>query len=409
MNGTQYPWPSARVLRAAQKEVGRHGKGAGGGRGGQFAKKEVPKAGIKEIDHAKRVYGEYNIMRVKVAKLERRVREGDDDAITLQNLRFAKSDKAELKGLLDKAKVDALQAGYKIDSRGNAKKIDTQKLAKVDSPRNDLVNRIREEKALLGTAVKQKRLGTGGSLENPMGTEKLTADNPILCELKDGSYAVRKLDGTSKFSHAHSEVIASRMSALLGVGNVPVTAMYKHDRMDGNVSSQRFIEGSEVAVIEISKMAGGNTSQTSPKFTQARSEYGKKYKEQLIDMYALDSMIGNVDRHNGNIVQKGGKLYGIDNGRSVVGWSDSTKRIQDMDIPDTNGNVRYDVANSANRFFDMGITKNVPIRQPVLDRWNKVKKSDFEMVYKGLGVDIDIDAQWDYFANIRKGGQLIFY
>jgi len=116
-------------------------------------------------------------------------------------------------------------------------------------------------------------------------------NSSVVVAFDDGSEAIFKDDEGMIYGDYHAEVLAYELSESLGLGIVPYT---EETIYEGKVGSmQKWIPDSQTA-----------------------SELGKAEEYELVDqIYALDRLTDNGDRHGGNIIQdSSGKIWAIDNG-----------------------------------------------------------------------------------------------
>jgi hypothetical protein len=211
---------------------------------------------------------------------------------------------------------------------------------------------------------KEKELGTR-KIISTRPTVEASADKPTIEILEGGGLALRKSmrvykRGGTSYHRGEVEVIASRLSALLGVGNVPVTARVPRD------DKLNLEEGTRQAWVPDSE----TLTELGPKKAGAILE--KMWKTEGSDfrgVYLLDQVINNADRHRGNILQdKTGKIYAIDNGRG-----------------DAPGVRRETIRKYSFKTLDRPMRVFVSLPPKLEKRWKSISEADVEKAFTGMG------------------------
>ena len=145
-----FPWPSSTaflVLRGDQRAYSRHGKGTA--QGGQFRGKDVSRNQPEAVQFAQESYNQWNRKRVKLAKLERRIKDEPASGELDKEYFRLRNDVTVLKRKFQDDAKNARRFGFKIDSRGKwknrkgeveeseAHKLAVSKIAKDLSKKND--------------------------------------------------------------------------------------------------------------------------------------------------------------------------------------------------------------------------------------------------------------------------------
>lgn len=146
-----------------------------------------------------------------------------------------------------------------------------------------------------GKVVKQTRLTSG---TNPN----------YLVEFEDGSRAIHKINQVT--GTAEAEALAYEFSKSIGWDIVPETMMPEGTK---DVTRQRWVEGETAFEVEEAYYEtgeGGGFLRKDPK------------------MLAMDALLGNHDRHLGNIlIDKNGKQWAVDNGQAFgAHWGEEGRK-----------------------------------------------------------------------------------
>jgi len=130
---------------------------------------------------------------------------------------------------------------------------------------------------------------------SPLSEEQRGANESVILEFEDGTKGIFKPVDGQQYGDIRGEVLAYELSEQLGWELVPHTTWMTHEGTKGTV--QRWVEGS--------------------KTLEERGEWldFTPGVEKSAQMEVFDALLGNGDRHEGNIlVDSGGKLWAIDNG-----------------------------------------------------------------------------------------------
>lgn len=187
----------------------------------------------------------------------------------------------------------------------------------------------REEEALLSAEkISLRKTIEGGTYD------------PVFFQFENGESGIFKSWGWQKERAAY---LASR---LLGLDVVPPTVIREVETEEGSL--QKFIpDASGVAETSLS-LEGLSESQ----------------QEDLMRIWLLDLVIGNIDRHDGNLLVKGDNVYAIDHGESFY----KSGFYNAEEIKDTWNS--WELCGSAKfRFFDKKIS------QPVIQKFTRFNSS----------------------------------
>jgi hypothetical protein len=205
----------------------------------------------------------------------------------------------------------------------------------------------------------EKALGAkivGGTRDTP----GYSSDKPTIEILEGRGLTIRKSmrvdkDGTS-YHEGEIEVISSRLSALLGTGNVPSTAVVPaHEEL-------RLSKGTRQAWVDGETLVEYSQDELNRMWLSPESG--------MQELYLFDIVINNMDRHCGNILRdEKGKLHAIDNGRG------------DWITFDSEG-VRQGSFQEQGRPPEIDF---VTLPPHLKERWSSISKADVDKTFKGLG------------------------
>ena len=146
-----------------------------------------------------------------------------------------------------------------------------------------------------------------------------SVNNPRLVKFKDGSRGIFKSVDREAGS-VEAETMTYELSQALGWDIVPETTAF--ELPDGERGSlQEFVKG-------------GRSWVNKPGDTLIDVVYGMKRgefeaHEGAAEMVVLDALVGNTDRHGGNILRKGKRLFAPDNDAAFGEWSAEVKYSTD--------------------------------------------------------------------------------
>jgi len=157
--------------------------------------------------------------------------------------------------------------------------------------------------------VKGKRGGSAPSKVRRLGTSPISsvgrlskdqkgANESIVVNFEDGSKAIFKPnDEKMEYGSASSEIMAYELSEELGWGIVPETVPYEFEGESGSL--QRWVSDAQTWK-EMPDRDMWDQTLDAKEFAQ---------------MKVLDALVGNSDRHAGNVLEdNAGKVWAIDNG-----------------------------------------------------------------------------------------------
>lgn len=248
-----------------------------------------------------------------------------------------------------------VKAGKEHPFAAKAKKTKKEKKAKAkDKTTND---QVFQTAAKSGDVSGKSNLGGG-------------VNESHIVQLEGDGSGIFKPDAWSAGSHnGYSEVGAHKISELLDMGIVPDTVMANIDGEEG--SCQKFIDGGEDLLIH---RVGENLTDVEIK--------------RLKGIVALDCIIGNQDRHPGNVVyDRDGKPWAIDHGHAS--WmAEGTEYVLSNNV-------------AADMLWEEGITH---IDATELE-WPEVGKGEFASVLRDSGLSTpEINDAWDNFKWITENG-----
>lgn len=190
-----------------------------------------------------------------------------------------------------------------------------------------------------------------------------------LVEYKDDGKGVWK-ELSKGYHDGHSEVAAYRLSEVLGLGVVPETVYADVGGKKG--TSQLFIEDATVGA----------------KLNISRYDIPRAEREKVA---ALDYIIGNRDRHDGNYLRdSAGKLWAVDHGHST--WKRGSSAVGSSYLVG-----EKDLKNGRFHFS-----------QELVDSLAKVRKEDFFAALSDVGETKNVNKQnaWGNLQDIVKDGSV---
>ena len=222
------------------------------------------------------------------------------------------------------------------------------------------------------------------SVVSRMGKGQIGANESILISFEDGSEAIFKPnDEEMEYGSANSEVLAYELSQDLGWDIVPETVPYEFEEKSGSL--QRWVPNSR-------------TWQETGKSWEDTSD-----TKRFAQMKVLDALLGNTDRHPGNVLEdKSGKVWAIDNGGAFgQKWKQETGRY----ISYTKSSVR-NLMKAANIDFspelkglcketcrDLGVWREAQGKRKVQYR-DKVHGTFGPDASRAFGVNLDELVEW---------------
>jgi len=169
---------------------------------------------------------------------------------------------------------------------------------------------------LLGTKEKESSRKLDGGI-NISVIVKLKDDGQGIFKPKSGEANVRGVvrEGT----YFKRERAAYLVDKFLDLGLVPPTVIRK---IDGEIGSlQEFIPDAKTP---------GELDH------KEWDQFPKRHKEELMKLWLFDMIIWNSDRHGGNLLVKGEKIYAIDNGLAFGNdWLHAYQDFDDEPIPES--------------------------------------------------------------------------
>lgn len=146
--------------------------------------------------------------------------------------------------------------------------------------------------------AKRKQFGSAKvTSSSPLGVGQKGINDSMILEFEDGTKGIFKPGDTMDYGCVESEVLAYEFSESIGWNLVPETIMYTHEGKSGSL--QKWVDDTEIA-----------------KFYKGKLTADPKVDEMKKRMGAMDVLLENRDRHNGNwLYDEGrGRIWAIDNG-----------------------------------------------------------------------------------------------
>jgi hypothetical protein len=241
-------------------------------------------------------------------------------------------------------------------------------------------------------------------------------------KFEDGSKAIFKQDHIGFPLHelrktldpmvgeARREAAAYAIDKLFGLGVVPPTVLTS-EKMRNEAFLKRareqvgdLLSGQEWSDDTLDKYVGmiqpdysyeSSTQKFVPGLTMADLDldYGHLDSKKLSDAHriaVLDYILGNTDRHNGNVLLgEDGRVYAIDNGLSLP----SPRLEQDEGMSDIG-------SKAAQHFI------NTPIDDDLLENIGNVEYDDFYKLLSGYGFTDEIPAAWERAQSLLQFGNI---
>ncbi len=242
------------------------------------------------------------------------------------------------------------------------------------------------ETSNFGTAASEGRIEGESHLGGGITDSKLIA-------YEDDGKGVWKEMGEAYGHNGNSEVAAYKLANLLGMDNVPETVYA--DVGDEKGTSQLFIEDAKVGH-EIWEEADQELkAQLAKQELEGFDPNPRDVKQRVLadikesdraDVVALDLVIGNVDRHDGNWVVSEGKLWAIDHGHAT--W-------QKNDAWRMKGLASY------SSLWDGPVT----IPKSRIAQWKKITREQFDGAFQGIDTSsvtsrVNVDNAWKNLQTI---------